>query len=112
MSDLTKLDDCKNGVTGHLITYHLSKTRLSEYYERILARTGLFDWKYEICAKLVDLPLPSACFYKALASTEKKLQFSRSHRCHESIIGKRCGHIRNVEMDAETLRLYRPGWNR
>ena len=46
MSDLTKLLDCKDDVTSHLSTYHLSKTRLSEY-ELILARTGLFDWKYE-----------------------------------------------------------------
>ena len=112
MSDLTKLVDCKNGVTGHLSTNHQSKTRLSDYYEHILARTGLFDWKYEICVKLVDLPSPSAYFCKALDSTEKKLQFSRSHRCHKSIDGKRCGHIRNVEMDEETLRLYHPGWNR
>ena len=46
MSDLTKLVDCKDDVTIRLSTYHLSKTRLSEY-ELILARTGLFDWKYE-----------------------------------------------------------------
>ena len=47
MSDLTKLVDCKDGVTSQLSTYDLS--RLSEYYDLILARTGLFDWKYEIC---------------------------------------------------------------
>ena len=63
------------------------------------------------CVKLVGLPSSSAYFCKVLASTEKKLQFSCSHRCRGSIDGKRCGHIRNVEMDAETLRLYLLGWN-
>ena len=28
------------------------------------------------------------------------------------LLSKRCGQIGNVKMDAETLRLYRPGWNR
>ena len=65
--------------------------RLSEDYELILARTGLFDLKYEICVKLVNLH-----------STEKKLPLSRSHWCHESIDGKRCGNKRNVEINAET----------
>ena len=66
------------------------------------------------CVKLVDLPSPLGYFCKVLASTEKKKkrkEFSCSHRCRESIYGKRCGHIRNVEMDAKTLRLYRLGWN-
>ncbi|XP_067050289.1 uncharacterized protein [Acropora muricata] len=51
MSDLTKLTDCKDGVTSHLSTYHVSQMRLSEHYELILVGTGLFDCKYEICDK-------------------------------------------------------------
>lgn len=112
MSELTSLVNCKDGVTSHLSTYHLSKMRLSEYYEPIFARVGLFERKYEIYVKLVDLPSPSAYFCKFLASTVNKLQFFRSHWCHESISRKRCGHMRNVEMNAETLRLYSPGWNK
>ena len=46
-----------------------------------------------------------------LPRKRKRKEFSCSHRCRESIYGKRCGHIRNVEIDAKTLRLYRLGWN-
>ena len=52
-----------------------------------------------------NLPSPSAYFCKVLASTEKKLHFSISHRCDESIDGKKCGHIRNVEMDGCTIQV-------
>ena len=51
MSDLTKLVDCKDGVTSHLSTYHVSQMRLLEHYELILVGIGLFDWKYKICDK-------------------------------------------------------------
>ena len=70
---------------------YLNLLRLSEY-ELILVRTGLFDWKYR-CVKLVDLPL-------AIGVLLESFGFAG---CHERIDGKRRGHIRNVEMDAETL---------
>ena len=41
MSDLTKLVDCKDGVTSHLSTYHVSQMRLLEHYELILAGTNM-----------------------------------------------------------------------
>lgn len=46
MSSLTRLVDCEDDINVHLATYHLSREKLLEY-QLILARTGLFDSKYE-----------------------------------------------------------------
>ena len=62
------------------VQYHVSKMRLSEHYELILARTGLFDLKWEIYVKLVDLHSPSAYFKIAKFWPRRK----------KSIDGKRC----------------------
>ena len=53
--------------------------RLSEHYELILARTRLFDLKYEICVKLVDLHLPLAYFKIA------KFWLRRKRSCHSPV---------------------------
>ena len=73
MSDLTELVDCKDGVTSHLSTVSRVK---DEHYELILARTGLFDLKYEICVKLVNLHSSSAYFKIA------KFWLRRKRSCH------------------------------